>query len=226
MQTMLPLRHPNLVAVYGAGKTGGHCWVAMEFVEGQNLAEKIRRAGAGQLDWRHALRAAVHVGRALGHAHRHTIIHRNVTPENVLVRQADDVAKLGDLVLAKALEGMQAAKVTRPGDLVGDLEYMSPERTGADTETDARSDLYSLGALVYAALTGGPPFRGGSMPETVALIRDSDPALPTLSRPDIPAELEAVVLRLLAKQAENRYQTAAEVVQELERIAAQEGVAV
>jgi serine/threonine-protein kinase len=227
MQTMLPLRHPNLVAVHGAGKTGGHCWIAMELVEGENLAERVRRAGAlGRLDWRPALRVAVYVGRALEHAHRHAIIHRNVTPENVLIRRADDVAKLGDLVLAKALEGMMAAKITRPGDMVGDLEYMAPERTGADTESDARSDLYSLGALAYAALTGGPPFRGTSIPETVALIRDSDPAPPSLSRPGIPAELEAVVLRLLAKQPEDRYQTATEVLRELERIAAQEGVAV
>jgi hypothetical protein len=227
MQTMLPLRHPNLVAVHGAGKTGGHCWIAMEFVEGDSLAEKIRHAArAGLLDWRHALRVAVHVGRALEHAHRHAIIHRNVTPENVLIRQADDVAKLGDLVLAKALEGMLAAKITRPGDMVGDLEYMPPERTGADTEVDARSDLYSLGALVYAALTGGPPFKGNSIPETVALIRESDPAAPALSQPNTPAHLEAVVLRLLAKQPVERFQTAAAVVQGLERIAAQEGVAV
>jgi len=148
MQTMLPLRHPNLVAVHGAGKTGGHCWVAMELVEGESLAERVRRAGgAGRLDWRPVLRVAVHIGRGLEHAHRHSIIHRNVTPENVLLRRADEVAKLGDLVLAKALEGMLAAQITRPGDLVGDLEYMAPERTGAETEADARSDLYSLGAL-------------------------------------------------------------------------------
>jgi serine/threonine-protein kinase len=227
MQTMLPLRHPNLVAVYGAGKTGGHCWIAMEFVGGQNLAEKVRHGrAAGRLDWRDALRVAVHVGRALEHAHRHAIIHRNVTPENVLLREADGLAKLGDLVLAKALEGMLAAKITRPGDMVGDMEYMAPERTGAEGEVDTRSDLYSLGALVYAALTGGPPFKGNSIPETVALIRDSEPAAPSMAQPGIPSDLQAVVLRLLAKQPDDRFETATEVVQELERIAGRQAVAV
>jgi serine/threonine-protein kinase len=103
---------------------------------------------------------------------------------------------------------------------------MSPERTGTDAGVDARSDLYSLGALGYAALTGSPPFRGNSMVETVALVRESEPLRPALAQPGIPAELEAVVLRLLAKDPGERFQTAAEVVQELERTAARQGVAV
>ncbi len=224
MQTMLPLRHPNLVALYGAGKTGPNCWCAMEYVEGENLADLIRRTGtAGAPDWRQGLRFATHVARALGYAHRSKVLHRNLTPANVIVRTADQVAKLGDLMLAKALEGMHAEKITRPGDVLGDPRYMAPERTTGGPEVDARSDLFSLGALTYALLAGRPPFEGVSVVDTLMKVRDAEPAPPRQHQPAIPAPLEAVVLKLLRKRPEERYQTADEVVAELEALAAAHG---
>jgi serine/threonine protein kinase len=227
MKTVLPLRHPNLVALYGAGKTGPYCWVAMEFVEGESLTAVIKNIGiAGMLDWRHPFRVAVHIGRALAYAHGQQIIHRNVTPENILLRTSDKVAQLGDLILAKALEGTLAQQITRPGELVGDVAYMSPERTHGTAEVDGRSDLYGLGATAYALLTGRPPFEGSTLIEKITRIRQSEPVKPTKFQMAIPHRFEQAVLKLLAKRPEDRYQTANELVTELERIAKLEGVTV
>jgi serine/threonine protein kinase len=226
MKTVLPLRHPNLVTLYGAGKAGPHCWIAMEYVDGESLTQVIQRIGvAGMLDWRHALRVAVHVGRALDYAHGQQIIHRNVAPPNILVRSADKVAKLGDLMLAKALDGVLAQQVTQPGQLVGDVNYMSPERTKSSLEgVDGRSDIFSLGATVYALLTGRPPFADVSLVETITKIRKADPEKPKKFQMSIPDLFEGTVLKMLAKRPEDRHQTAAELVKDLERVAKYQGV--
>jgi serine/threonine protein kinase len=226
MKTMMPLRHPNLVALHGAGKTGQHCWIAMEYVEGESLTQVIQRIGvAGMLDWRNALRVAVHVGRALDYAHGQQIIHRNVAPPNILVRAEDKVAKLGDLMLAKALDGVLAQQVTRPGELVGDVNYMSPERTRSSLDgVDGRSDIYSLGATAYALLTGRPPFADGSLVETITKIRKADPEKPKKYQMAIPDLFEGTVLKMLAKRPEDRHQTAAELLKDLERVAKYQGV--
>jgi serine/threonine protein kinase len=226
MKTMLPLRHPHLVTLHAAGKTGPYCWIAMELVEGESLTQVIRRIGvAGMLDWKHAFRVALHVARALDYAHGQGIIHRGVSPANILVRSEDKVVKLGDLMLAKALEGVHAQEITRPGELVGVVNYMSPERTrGQSEKIDGRTDLFSLGATIYALLTGKPPFAGSSLVETINKIRTAEPVKPTKFQMSIPGLFEGVVLRMLAKAPEHRYQTAAEVVTELERIGVFQGV--
>jgi serine/threonine protein kinase len=227
MKTMLPLRHPNVVTLYGAGKTGPYCWISMEYVEGESLAQVIQRIGtAGMLDWRHALRGAIHIARALDYASQHQIVHRNLTPQNVIIRTSDKVAKLGDLMLAKALEGTMAQQITRPGELVGDVNYMSPERTRGTGDIDGRSDIYSLGALVYALLTGRPPFEGGTLVETIQKIRTADPVKPKKFQLSVPDLFEGTVLRMLSKRPEDRHQTAAEMLGELERVAKFQGMTV
>jgi serine/threonine protein kinase len=136
-----------------------YCWVAMEYIAGENMTEVIDRIGvAGMLDWRYAFKVAVHVARALDYAHGKQIIHRNVAPKNILLETPTKTVKLGDLMLAKTLEGSLAQKITKPGEVVGDVAYMSPERTRGTDDVDGRSDLYGLGATVYALLTGRPPF--------------------------------------------------------------------
>jgi serine/threonine protein kinase len=226
MKTMLPIRHPNLVSLYGAGKSGGYCWMAMEYVDGEGLTEVIRRLGtAGMLDWRPAMRVAIHIARALDCAQQHQIIHRNIKPANILVQHSDKLTKLGDLMLAKALEGTLSEQITRPGELVGDVVYMSPERTRGGTATvDGRSDIYSLGATVYTLLTGKPPFDGGSLPETILQIRQADPVKPKKYQLSIPDLFEGTVLKMLAKRPEDRFQTAAELLAELERVAKFQGM--
>jgi hypothetical protein len=217
MKTVLPLAHPNLVAVYGAGRIGDFCWTAMELVEGDNLAEVVKQIGAsGVLDWRIALRMAIHLTKALAYAHERHIIHRNITPSNVLVRRSDRVAKLGDLMHAKALEGTLAVQLTRPGSLVGKLAYTPPEILENPANADPRSDMYSLGALIYVVLTGKPPFESRSFTELVRLIATAPVLSPRRSQPKLPKPFEEAVVRLLAKQPSERYSSAAELLEMLE----------
>jgi serine/threonine protein kinase len=226
MKTMLPVKHPNIVQILAAGKTGTWCWIAMEHVEGESLTKVIQRIGvANMLDWKHAYRVAVHVGQALEYAHGQSIIHRNVTPANILLRTSDKVAKLGDLMLAKALEGVMARDVTKPGELVGDVAYMAPERTtGATGAVDGRSDLYGLGATMYALLTGRPPFSGTSLPEVILKIRSAEPEKPKKYQLSIPDLFQGTVMKLLAKRPGDRHQTAAELLDDLKRVGRFAGV--
>jgi serine/threonine protein kinase len=225
MKAALQLRHPNLVTTYGAGRTGPYCWVAMEFIAGENLKQVIDRIGvAGMLDWKYAFRTAVQVGRALAYAHGAGYVHRNVTPTNILREATTQSYKLGDLLLAKSLEGTAADQITRPGELVGDVEYMSPERTRGTTDVDARSDLYGLGATAYALLTGRTPCGGKTLVEKVTRIRQTAPEKPTKFQMSVPSMFEGVVLKLLAKDPKDRFPTAAELVAELERVGKYNGV--
>jgi serine/threonine-protein kinase len=197
----------------------------MEYVEGESLTDVIARIGTlGMLDWQYAFRVAVHIARALEAAAGHDIIHRNVTPANILVRASDKTAKLGDLMLAKAMSGTLARQVTRPGQLVGDVLYMSPERTRSEAEVDGRSDIYSLGATVYAVLTGRPPFEGSSLPEIVTRIRQAQPEKPKKYQLSVPDLFEGVVLRMLAKRPEDRFQTPTDLLKDLERVGRYQGM--
>lgn len=227
MKTVLPLSHPNLVAVYGAGRIGDFCWTAMEYVEGDGLADIVKQIGeSGMLDWRISLRLAIHLTKALAYAHERNIIHRNITPTNVLVRKADRVAKLGDLMQAKALEGTLAVQLTRPGSVVGNLAYTPPEILENPANADCRSDLYSLGAMVFAVLTGRPPFEGSTFTEIIRQIASALPISPRRWQPKVPQPFEETTLRLLAKQPVDRFSSAAELLGVLEDIARFHGLAI
>lgn len=229
MKTMLPLKHPNIVPILAAGREGDHCWMAMEYVEGESMDKVIERIGvANMLDWRYALGVGVHMARALEYAHGQNIIHRNITPTNIIMRKADKVAKLSDLMLAKALEGTLAQQVTTSdGKLLGELAFMSPERTqSGGTPIDTRSDLYSLGATLYALVTGRPPVEGSSLPDTVTKIRNAVPVKPKKYQLSIPDQFEGVVMQLLAKRPEDRIASAADLLSSLERVAQFNGVTV
>ena len=216
MKTMMPIRHPNIVRIYSAGKTGGHCWLAMEYVKGENLSQVIRRIGtAGMLDWQYAFRVAVHIGRALEEAAKHGIVHRKITPTNILMRSRDQRIKLGDLMLAKALAGAEVRPITRPGEIIGEATCLSPEQTRSDAVVDCRSDIFSLGTTTYALLTGRPPFEGESLPEIVTQIRQVEPVRSQKYHLSIPDLFEGVVLRMLAKRPEERYQSATELLVDL-----------
>jgi serine/threonine protein kinase len=220
MKTMLPLRHPNLVTLHGAGKTGPYCWIAMELVEGESLTQLIERSGiADRLDWKRVLKISYYLAKALEYAHGKSIIHRNLTPNNVMVGKTPAQTKLGDLMLAKAQEGGLAESITKPGEILGDVRYMAPERTGAGSQVDARSDLYSLGALMYAMLAGRPPFEGKNLIETLTMIRQAEPIKPKKFQMALSDTFEAATLKLLAKQPSERYATATALLKDLKRLA-------
>lgn len=225
MKTVLALRHPNLVSLRKAGRTGGYCWVAMDHVDGESMTQVIRRMGvAGMLDWRYGYRVAVHIARALQYAHGESIIHRNVTPQNILWRSADKTVLLGDLMLAKALEGTLAQQITRPGELLGDVAYMAPERTRGSGDVDGRADLYGLGATVYALVAGRPPFTGGTLPEIITKIRQAEPEKPKKYQMAIPDLFQGTIMKLLTKRPEERFQAADELLTELDRVGKFAGV--
>jgi serine/threonine protein kinase len=227
MKTMLPLKHPNLVQLYAAGKTGGYCWLAMEFLAGENMMQVIERIGvAGMLDWRYSYKVAVHVARALAYAHAKQIIHRSVTPKNILLETPTKTVKLGNLMLAKALEGEMAKQVSRAGEVVGDLSYVSPEGTRGSEQCDARSDLYGLGATLYALLTGRPPFPGQTLAEQITRIRLGKLEKPSKYQMGIQGRFEAIVLKLLATDPNARYQIADELLRELEQLGKFHGLTV
>jgi serine/threonine protein kinase len=116
------------------------------------------------------------------------------------------------------MEGILAKQITRPGELIGDVAYMSPERTRGATDVDGRADIYGLGATVYALLTGRPPFDGATLVEKITRIRKDDPVKPTKFQLSIPSAFEGAVLKMLAKRPEDRFQTADDLVAEPERI--------
>ncbi len=159
-----------------------------------------------------------------GEAFLQKVIHRNVTPANILRRKSDKVCLLGDLMLAKALEGSLAKQVTSPGRLLGELPYIPPERTRDGQIVDSRSDIYGLGATIYALIAGRPPFESDSTSELIKLIRDSDPVPPRKYQLSINEHFEALVLKMLAKRPSDRFETPTELLAELERIGKYQGM--
>lgn len=227
MKTMLPIKHPNLIRIYNAGKSGPFCWAAMEFVDGENLNQVIERIGVeGMLDWRDAWRIAVDIASALDTAFKEKIVHRNVTPANIIRRKGDKVCMLGDLMLAKALDGTFAKQVTSPGTIVGSLSYMPPERTRDSTAGDCRSDIYGLGATIYALISGRPPFQADSTIELIRKIREEKPVPPKTYQMSINDLFESVVLRMIAKLPDERYESPAVLLKELERIGKYQGLTI
>jgi serine/threonine-protein kinase len=191
----------------------------MQLVEGVSMTQAVLGAAAGAPDWRVAFRVALHVSRALAYLHAQHILHRNVTPQNILVRSADATVKLGDLMKAKAQEGKRARQVTAAGAVLGELRFLSPEQTGGTAAVDGRSDLYSLGATAYALLTGRAPLEGKNDLETALLIRQAAPDPPRHLCGDVPPAFEKVVLKLLAKKPEDRYASVPELLAHLSELA-------
>jgi serine/threonine protein kinase len=221
MKAVLPLRHANLIRVYSAGRSADHLWVAMEYVKaGESLAAVIgRSAHAGRADWRVVLRLGIYLARALDYAHQKKIIHQNVTPQNIILGRQLAETKLADIMLASALYEDPTAPISAAGTPSEALAYMSPERTdGSEAQVDARTDIYSLAATLYAVVTGRPPFQAETAAELIGKIR-LDPAAPLPEASAVPAELDATLRRALAKRPQDRQPTAKQFLKELERVA-------
>jgi serine/threonine-protein kinase len=227
MKAVMPLRHANLIRVYSAGRSSDYLWVAMEYVKaGESLAAVIgRSAQVGRADWRVVLRLGAHLARALDYAHQKKIVHQNVTPQNIILGRQLHETKLADLMLASALHEDPAKPISAAGTPSEALAYMSPERTdGPEADVDARTDIYSLAATLYAVLTGRPPFQADTTTELIAKIR-LDGVAPLPEGSAAPAELWALLRRALAKRRKDRQPTAKQFLKELERIAGAHNVA-
>jgi hypothetical protein len=212
-QAAASLSHPGIVAVYDTGAQDGTHFIVMEYVEGRTLKDVLLTEGP--LYPQRAAQIAADVCSALAAAHASGLIHRDVKPGNVMLTP-EGRAKLMDLGIARAAEG---EPVTQTAAMLGTAQYLSPEQAQGQP-VDYRSDLYSLGCCLYEMLTGTVPFRGAT-PVAIAYrhVREN-PAPPRLLNPDVPADLEAVCLKAMAKQPGDRYQTAEEMRQDLERVRA------
>jgi hypothetical protein len=224
MKLALPLRHPNVVSVLGAGKTGPFCWVAMELVNGDSLTATIRQIGvAGSLEWRRALRMAIYLARGLSYLHEQKVVYRNMGPQNIMCEGETKVPRLSDFLRLRPFFDIVDADSQEelPDSL---LLYASPEQTREEREIDSRSDIFNLGSLCYSLMTGRAPFEGGSLAETITKIRREKPDNPKKYQLAIPEAFEGVVLQMLAKRPEDRYQTVAEALRDLERVLKYQGM--
>ncbi len=216
------LDHPNIVRAYDACTEGRLLYLVLEYVPGQDLSHWLYAEGALPIDW--TCRVGCQVADALEHAHQAGLVHRDVKPGNVMV-VADTTrdmphVKLLDLGFVRWLDATNAAnRITQVGQVFGTPDYMSPEQIENTADTDARSDIYSLGCTLFRALTNRSPFPGeNSVQKLLARLDDPPPRLRQI-RPEAPAELEEVLLRMMAPRPQDRYATAREAAAALEPFA-------
>jgi pSer/pThr/pTyr-binding forkhead associated (FHA) protein len=225
LKSLPQLLHANLVTPCGAGKTGPYCWIAREYVEGESVARLIQRLeSGGKFEWTRACRIAIHLGKALDFLHQHNVTHGNITPRNILVRGSDRAIKLTDLMLNRALEGSRLQKAILGKKLLAELPYLAPEQTDPHAPVAPLADLYAVGVVAYALLTGQPPFLAASPREIVALIRQGKVLKPSKFRPGIPVAFESAVLKMMARHRKDRFQSAPEMLAALEPIAKEHDV--
>jgi serine/threonine protein kinase len=198
------LQHTHILPLYDSGETDGQLWYVMPFVDGGTLRERLRDDGQLPLD--EALLITRQVLAALACAHEHGIVHRDVKPENILLSRGG--ALVSDFGIAHAITAAGTARLTETGLAIGTAAYMSPEQATADRRIDRRSDIYSLGCVLYEMLAGEPPYTGASRQAIIAK-RLSEP-LPRLSvvREAVPSAIEQVLVTALAKAPADRFATA------------------
>ncbi len=203
-------QHPNIVGVFDVGEFNGLPYMALEFVEGGPLDNRLKGEPQDPL---FTAKVMEQVCRAMAHAHSLKIIHRDLKPANVLLTK-EDLPKVTDFGLAKELDAEDGH--TRTGSIMGTPSYMPPEQAeGKAKELTAVADIYSLGAILYEFLTGRPPFKGRTLLETLEHVRKKDPVAPVDLNPTTPIDLQTIALKALEKDPEKRYQTATEMAEDL-----------
>src|ERR687883_866172 len=204
------LSHPNIVSIYDRGEAEGTYYIAMEFLDGRSLKELI--ISRGPTPMKIAIEYTRQILAAIGYAHRHGIIHRDIKPHNVLV-DPEGRLKVTDFGIARS----GASQMTEVGSIIGTAQYLSPEQARG-SPVDQTSDLYSVGVVLYELLTGQVPFTGDTPLEIAMKHLSEVPKPPSELRPEVPHDLDLVVLRALAKDPAERYQTAEDMDADLKRV--------
>lgn len=214
------LAHPNIVPIYETGEVQGWRYIGMKLVEGETLS---RRMADGPLPEHEAAGLVLQAARAIQYAHEHGVVHRDLKPANILI-DATGAPHISDFGLAK--RDARQNSLTTTGAILGTPSYMSPEQaSGGRDDVGASSDVYSLGAILYALLTGRPPFQSPSPVDTVLAVLEQDPLPPRLLNPGISRDLEMIVLRCLQKPPDLRYASAGALADDLEALLAGEPIA-
>jgi beta-lactam-binding protein with PASTA domain/serine/threonine protein kinase len=212
-QSAANLQHPNIVSVFDWGEANGTYFIVMEYVEGQTLAEMIHQEGRLHPD--RAAEITHDIAAALGFAHRNRVVHRDVKPGNVLITR-DGGVKVADFGIARALSDSTDQNLTKTGSVMGTATYFSPEQARG-APVDPRSDIYSLGVVLYEMITGRPPFGGDNAVAIAYKHVQENPLPPRQIDPSLPDTLEAITLKCLAKNPANRYPTAQDLRADLRR---------
>lgn len=205
IRTVGSLDHPNILPLLEAGRVEELLYFVMPLIPGNSLRERLDRSGP--LDIRRAIETVADIAAALAHTHAHGIIHRDVKPDNVLFSGARAI--LADFGVARLTRATPGEFLTSAGETIGTPAYMSPEQAGSE-EVDGRSDLYSLGCVLYEALTGEPPFTGRTIQSVLARHMCQPPLPVTVIRPAVPSAVAAVLEKSLQKMPADRFQTAEE----------------
>ena len=208
-QAVAMLSNPNIVAVYDVSHSDAMEYIVMELVEGITLKQYMDKKGA--LLWKEALHFSKQIVKALAHAHERGIVHRDIKPQNIMLLQ-DGTIKVGDFGIA-ALES--ELHEDSQGEAIGSIHYIAPEQARGECP-DARSDLYSLGVVMYEMLTGHQPYTGDTLGEIAVKHMNADPQPMHELAADVPAELERITLRAMSADINQRYQTAAEMLEDLD----------
>ena len=210
-QSAARLTHPNIVSIYDVGVDGNLYYIVMELIQGKTLKEIIIKE-KGTLPWKWSINVSIQIASALEMAHRNNIIHRDIKPHNIIITE-DGVAKVTDFGIAKAVSN---STITAFGTTIGSVHYFSPEHARGGF-TDAKSDLYSLGVVMYEMVTGRVPFDADT-PVSVALKHmQEEPVEPIELNPNLPIAVNKIIMRALQKDTTLRYQTASEMLVDLKK---------
>jgi serine/threonine kinase PknH len=197
------LNNPHVIPIHHYGEIDGQLYVDMRLIEGRDLQTVLAE---GPLDPERAVRIVEQVARALHAAHKVGLIHRDIKPSNVLI-DADDFAYLIDFGIARTAD---ETRMTKSGNMLGTFAYIAPERLDPQADEDARVDIYSLACVLYEALTGDPPFPGSTTAHLITAHLNTPPPRPSISRPDVPAQVDNVIATGMAKDPNRRYATTIE----------------
>src|SRR5512146_1275234 len=204
IQVTANLQHPNLLPLFDSGVAGELLFYVMPYVEGESLRARIDREK--QLPVDEAIRIAAAIAGALDYAHRQGVVHRDLKPENILIQEGQPL--VADFGIALALSKAGGARITQTGLSLGTPQYMSPEQATGDRQIDGRTDIYSLGALMYEMLTGEPPHVGSTSQAIIARVLTERPRSIRATRPSVPEHVEAAVSLALEKLPADRWGTA------------------